>query len=420
MHKRKLGRGVVLVGAGMSRFGHFPQESARDLFVEAFRDMRESVDRGFDPKTIDAIFIGNFSNELFENQGHLAPILANWVGLTGRPAVRVEDACASGGAALRQGIQAIASGMHDIVLVGGVEKMSGHQPEEVNAILSTTADHFYEVQAGFTFASLYATMANAYLHQYSASEEMLMEVAIKNRANGALNNKALMRTTICEDMDQFCSLTIQQGKPKPCWEDEYDFLNDLQSNPYIASPLRLYDCASSADGAAALLLVAEELAPSFSLTPLHIIGSGMSSDGPLYSRPNLVSFSATRDAAQQAIAMAGIQPGDLKMAEVHDCFSIAEVIASEDLGLFEPGFGAFAVMDRITTREGRLPLNPSGGLQARGHAVGATGVAQVVEVWNQMRFEADGRQIQRDIDLAMTHNIGGTGQTCVVHIFERR
>jgi acetyl-CoA C-acetyltransferase len=420
MTKRKLGRGVALVGAGMSRFGHFPQESARDLFVEAFRDMRDSVDRGFDPKAIDAMYIGNFSNELFENQGHLAPILANWIGLTGRPAVRVEDACASGSVALRLGIQAIASGMHDMVLVSGVEKMSGHQPEQVNAILSTTADHFYEVQSGFTFASLYAVMANAYLHQFSASAEMLTEVALKNRDNGALNNKAFNRTSVCEDMDSFCSRTIQQGKPRPCWADEYDFLNDAQSNPYIASPLRLYDCAASADGAAAVLLVAEEVAASYSLTPIYVIGSGMASDGPLYSRPNLVSFSSTREAARQAIDMAAIQPGDLKMAEVHDCFTIAEVIASEDLGLFEPGFGAFAVMDRITTREGRLPLNPSGGLLGRGHAVGATGVAQAVEVWKQMRFEADGRQIQRDIDLAMTHNIGGTGQTCAVHIFERR
>ncbi len=220
-----------MVGAGMSRFGAFPELSARDLFVEAFTDLRHSVDRGFDPKSIDALYLGNFSNERFESQSHLAPICANWIGLAGRPAHRVEAACASGSVALRQGILAIASGIHDIVLVAGVEKMSGQDPLRVNSILSSAADRFYEVQAGFTFASLYATMANAYLHRFSANSQMLLEVAIKNHINGAMNNKASVRTTIREDMERFGDLTVQNGQPRPCWQDEYDFLLDSQANP---------------------------------------------------------------------------------------------------------------------------------------------------------------------------------------------
>lgn len=404
----------------MSRFGVFPDQSARDLFVEAFQSMRQAVDRGLDPRQVEAVYVGNFSSELFENQGQIAPLLTDWIGLTPRPATRVEDACASGGVALRQGILAIASGLYDVVLVSGVEKMTGLSIERATEVLATAADVLYEIPAGFTFPGFYAAMATAYLARYHASLEMLMDVAIKNHDNGALNENAQLQRTIPQAMEKARAGAAAKGLPAPTWKDVYDFLRDPQANPPIAVPLCLYDCSPVSDGAAAVLLVAEELARSFSDMPLYVIGSGQASDGGLYARPDLVSLRSAREAAREAYQMAGVTPKDIKMAEVHDCFTIAEIIASEDLGFFEPGMGGAAAQDGMTARDGRIPVNPSGGLKAKGHPVGASGVGQVVEVWKQMRAEANGRQVSRDVDLALTHNVGGTGQTSAVHIFERR
>ena len=420
MPQRKLGRGVAVVGAGMSRFGAFPEKNSRDLFVEAFLEMRETVDRGLEPQAIEAVYVGNFSSELFEHQGQLAPILTEWIGLTPRPATRVEDACASGGVALRQGIMAIASGLYDLVLVGGVEKMTSQPLEQVTDILATAADELYEIPAGFTFPGFYAAMASAYMAEYGETDRMLMEIAIKSHHNGALNDKAHLRLSIRQVMEKARARAAEKGLPAPEWQDEYEFLRDPRANPPVAAPLRLFDCSPITDGAAVVLLAAEEIAGSFSAAPLHVIGSGQASDGAMHARPDLVSLNAARCAAREAYGMAGVQPRDIKMAEVHDCFTIAEVIAGEDLGFFAPGSGAAAAQDGRTSLTGRLPVNPSGGLKAKGHPVGASGVAQVVEIWKQMRSEAGARQIQRDVDLAVAHNVGGTGQTCTVHVFERR
>lgn len=420
MSVRKLGRGVAVVGAGMSRFGAFPDKASRDLFVEAFQEMRASVDKGLDPGDIEAIYIGNYSSDLFEGQGHTAPLMADWVGLTPRPATRVEDACASSGVALRQGIIAIASGLYDIVLVGGIEKMSDLPTERVTDALATAGDALYEIPAGFTFPGFYAAMATAYLHRYGAAPESLMRVGIKNHDNGALNPRAQFQATIADIMARRQRRAAEKGRPVPDWPDEMAFLHDDQANPVIAWPLRLFDCSPISDGASAVLLVAEELARSFSEDPLYVIGSGQASDVALHDRPDPTSIRAARLAAQQAYEMAGITPADIKLAEVHDCFTIAEIIATEDLGFFEPGQGHVAVEEGLTTRHGLKPVNTSGGLKAKGHPVGASGAAQVVEVWKQMRGQAGQRQVPRDVDLALTHNVGGTGQTCVVHIFERR
>ncbi len=420
MPKRKLGRGVAMVGAGMDRFGSHPDKTGRDLFVDAFIDMRASIDRGLDPQQIEALYIGNFTSELFENQGQSAPILADWVGLTPRPATRVEGACASGAVALREGILAIASGLYDVVLVGGVEKMTGPSIERTTEILATAGDELYEVPAGFTFPGFYAAMASAYLAKYQASDEILMEVAIKNHANGALNDKAQFQASIPQLMERARKQAAERGEQPPRWKDEFDFLRDPRANPMIASPLRLFDCSPVTDGAAAVLLVSEERAREFSEDPIYIIGSGQASDSAVHGRDDLTAIPATRYAASTAFEMAGVGPRDIKMAEVHDCFTIAEIIGSEDLGFFEPGTGGLAVMDGMTARDGRIPINTSGGLKAKGHPVGATGVAQAVEVWKQMRRKAGLRQLERDVDLALAHNLGGTGQTAVVHIFERR
>jgi acetyl-CoA C-acetyltransferase len=420
MTTRKLGRGVALVGAGMSKFGVFPGRSTRDLFVEAFAELRTSVDRGLDPNDIEALYIGNYSSDLFEGQGHTAPIMTDWVGLAPRPATRVEDACASSGVALRQGILAVASGLYDVVLVGGIEKMSDLPTSQVTDTLATAGDVLYEIPAGFTFPGFYAAMATVYMDRYGATPEAFMQVGLKNHANGALNDKAQFGSTIRQVMESKIARAQAKGQPVPAWKDEMDFLHDERANPVIAWPMRLFDCSPISDGAAALLLVSEEIARSFSENPLYVIGSGQASDVALHDRADLTTLRAAKVASQEAYNMAGVAPADIKAAEVHDCFTIAEVIATEDLGFFPAGKGYEAAEEGLTARHGPRPINTSGGLKSKGHPVGASGAGQVVEIWKQAHGLAGERQVPRDVNLGLTHNVGGTGQTCVVHIFERR
>ncbi len=419
MTNRKLGRGVAIVGAGMSKFGTFPGESTRDLFVKAFQEMRASVDKGFDPRDVGAVYIGNYSSDLFENQGHTAPIMADWVGLAPRAATRIEDACASSGVALRQGILAVASGLYDVVLVGGIEKMTDLPTERVTDTLATAGDATYEIPAGFTFPGFYAAIATAYMSRYGATPETFMRVGIKNHENGALNAKAQFGARILDIMESKRARAIEKGYPVPEWDDEMDFLHDPRANPVIAWPMRLFDCSPISDGAAALLLVSEEITPSFTDAPLYVIGTGQASDVALHDRADLTSLRAAQLAAQQAYEMAGVTPADIQVAEVHDCFTIAEVVASEDLGFFPPGEGGRAAEEGQTARTGPRPINTSGGLKSKGHPVGASGAGQTVEIWKQLRGEAGKRQVA-NASLGLAHNVGGTGQTCVVHIFERR
>jgi len=417
---RKLGRGVAVVGAGMSKFGAFPDKTGRDLFVEAYREMAHGIDKGFDPREIDAIYVGNFSSDLFEKQAHNAPIMVDVVGLTPRSATRVEDACASGGVALRQGLMAIASGLADMVLVGGFERMTALPTAEVTDTLAAAADGLYEIPAGFTFPGFYAAIASAYMHKYGLTPEHLMHVAIKNHANGALNPKAQFGVTIAAWMQGRVEPAKKKNKPVPAWQNEFDFLHDDAANPMVAWPLRLFDCSPITDGAACVLLVAEERARDFTEAPLYVIGSGQASGMPLHARADLTSIDAAQIAARQAYDMANVTAADIRLAEVHDCFTIAEIVATEDLGFFAPGRGYGMAEDGVTARDGAKPINTSGGLKSKGHPVGASGVAQVVEVWKQARGEAGERQVKQDVTLALTHNVGGTGQTCAVHIFERR
>jgi acetyl-CoA C-acetyltransferase len=405
----------------MSRFGLFKEKNSRELFVEAYQAMAESVDRGFDPREIDSIYVANFSSDRFEGQGHLAPILADAVGLVPRPATRVEDACASGGAAIRQAVMAIASGLADVVLVGGVERMSPRTTVEVTDILAAAGDVLYEMSpAGFTFPSVFAAMATAYMARYGMTAQNLMQVGLKAHANGALNPKAQFNRSLGEIMRAREKTLAEKGQPAPGWVTELDFLHDPTANPYVAWPLRLFDCTPITDGAACLLLAAAERAREFSDAPLAIIGSGQASDTSLAGHADPTRLQAARLAAQEAYEMAGVRPEDIRLAEVHDCFTIAEVIAMEDLGLYAPGTGFHAVEEGLTCLAGPHPINTSGGLKAKGHPVGASGVAQVVEIWEQLRGEAGPRQVPGSPALALAHNLGGTGATCVVHIFERR
>ncbi len=417
---RQLGRPVSIVGAGMSQFGAFPGKDSRDLFVEAFQDMLDHLDQGMDVQDIECAYVGNYSSDLFEHQGHTAPIIADWLGMTPVPVTRIENACASSSSAMREGIMAIASGLYDIVLVGGMEKMTNLPTEGVTDVLATAADGLYEVPAGLTFPGIFGAIATAHMDRYETNLDHLLKVAIKNHENGALNPKAQFNVTIQSLADRRVARAQQRGLPVPEYKDEMDFLNDPQANPWIAWPLRLYDCAPITDGAACVLLVASELAHNFTDKPVHVIGTGQASGRPLHDADELTSLSAAKIAASRAYEMADVTPDDIQLAEVHDCFTIAEIVAAEDLGFFSPGEGPRAVDEGRTSLTGDKPINTSGGLKAKGHPVGASGIAQVGEIFHQLRGEAGPRQVANpNLELGLTHNVGGTGGTCVVSILQR-
>jgi len=420
MTRSKWARGVALVGSGMSKFGSFLEKTSRDLFVEAYLDMQNSLMKDFSPEGIEAFYLGNFSSDLFEKQAHLAPILASWIGISPIASLRIEDACASGGVALRQAALAIASGQYDVVLVGGVEKMTNLSIAQVTEALATAADTQFEIPAGFTFPGFYAAMATAYMAKYKAPREAFYHVAIKNHNNGALNAKAQFNKTIFDILTSKKARAEQKGRPIPTWETEIEFLSDPKANPPIAWPMTLFDCSPVSDGGAVALLVAEEFAKDFTDNPLYLIGSGQASDGALPDRDSLSHIPAAQIAGQEAYEMAGISPKDVDFAEVHDCFTIAEIMGIEDLGFFPRGEGWKAAMSGKTSRNGEIPINTSGGLKAKGHPVGASGLGQVNEIWKQLHGKAGQRQLTGQPSIGLAHNVGGSGQTCVVNIFERR
>ncbi|BBO79080.1 3-ketoacyl-CoA thiolase [Desulfosarcina widdelii] len=418
--KRKLARGVAIAGAGMSKFGMFPDKNSKDLFAEAFGEMLTSVDKGLDPKDIDALYVGNFTNDFFVHQAHWGPIISDLIGLTPKPATRTEGACASSALAFREGVFAIASGFYDIVLVGGVEQMSKRTTEEVAEGLAL-ATVPYEGEAGFTFPGVFGALATAYFAKYGAGREDLMNITVKSHNNAPLNPKAQFPLTIRDIMDARRKKLEQRGLPVPDWSDEKSFLSDPTVNPPVAWPLHLYDCCPISDGASCILLVAEELVRNFTDEPIFVAGIGQGSGRGLHASESLTSFEATRYAAQEAYGMAGIDADAIQFAEVHDCFSMAELIHVEDLGFFPQGQGYRAIAEGATALNGPIPINTSGGLKCKGHPVGATGTSQLFEIWTQLRGKAGKRQVPKDnLRIGAAHNLGGTGGTCTFTILERR
>ena len=418
--RRKLGRGVAIVGAGMSKFGMFKDRDSKDLFAEAFNDMIASVDKGVDTNDIDALYLGNFSNDFFMHQSHWGPIISDLIGLTPKPATRTEGACASSAIAFREGIFAIASGFYDIVLVGGVEEMSKRTTEEVAEGLAL-ATVPYEGKAGFTFPGVFGAIATAYFSKYGATREHLMNVTIKSHNNAPLNPKGQFKLSIRDLMNAKVESAKKKGKPIPEWEDEKEFLGDPAANPAVAWPMHLYDCCPISDGASCMLLVGEEIAKNFTDDPIHVVGMGQGSGRGLHACDDLTFFEATRYAAEEAYGMSGLKPEDVQFAEVHDCFSIAEILHMEDLGFFKPGEGYKAVEEGLTRLDGEKPINTSGGLKCKGHPVGATGISQLYEIYTQLRGKAGKRQIPiKDLRIGGAHNLGGTGGTCTFTILERR
>ena len=417
---RKLGRGVAVVGAGMSKFGMYKDKDSKDLFAEAFNGMIASVDKGIDPNEIDALYLGNFSNDFFMHQSHWGPIISDLIGLTPKPATRTEGACASSALAFREGVFAIASGFYDMVLVGGVEEMSKRTTEEVAEGLAL-ATVPYEGRVGFTFPGVFGAVATAYFAKYGANREHLMNVTIKSHNNAPLNPKAQFPLTIRDIMNAKIKSAEKKQQAVPQWEDEKQFLRDPKANPAVAWPMHLFDCCPISDGASCMLLVGEDLAKNFTDDPIYVAGIGQGSGRGFHASPDLTYFEATRYAAQEAYGMSGLGPEDVQFSEVHDCFSIAELVHIEDLGFFKPGEGYKAVADGATRLDGPKPINTSGGLKCKGHPVGATGISQLYEVWTQLKGKAGKRQVPiKDLRIGGAHNLGGTGGTCTFTILERR
>jgi acetyl-CoA C-acetyltransferase len=418
--KRKLSRGVAIVGGGLTKLGLFKDRDCKDFFAEAFIEMSESVSKGLDPKDIDAIYVGNYSNDFFVNQSHWGPIISDLLGHVPKPVTRTEAACASSAVAFREGVLAIASGLYDLVLVGGFEQMSRRTTEEVAEGLAMASSP-YEVATGFTFPGVFGTMATAYFAKYGTDRESLFNVTIKSHNNAPLNPKAQFPMTVRDFMNARIERCRKKGEPIPEWKDEKDFLRDPVANPPVAWPMHLFDCCPISDGASCLLLVAEDIARNFTDDPIHLAGMGQGSGYSLHAKRDLTTYEATRAAANEAYEMSGLTPKDIQFSEVHDCFSIAEIVHMEDLGFFKPGEGYKAVAEGLTRLDGQIPINTSGGLKTKGHPVGATGVAQLYEVWVQLRGKAGKRQVPNpNLRVGAAHNLGGTGGTCTFTILERR
>ena len=383
---------ATIVSAGMSRFGRLDCKYAREVFTEA---SEEAFGRcpNLDPRRdIEALFIG-MMGESYEHQGHMGPTILDWMGLLPIPAARIEGACASSGIALRHGIYALLSGMHDVVMVGGVEKMTHLNTPETTEFLAMGADFPFEQWNGITFPGLYAIMATAHMYKYGTSEEQMAIIALKNHHNGALNPKAHLRREVT--------------------------LEEVMSSRMVAWPLKLFDCSPISDGASCLILTRPSLARKFTDEPVHIIGSGQASDTiGIYERESFTTIAAAKVAGREAYKMAGVRPQDIDVVEVHDCFTIAEILAYEDLGFCRVGEGGDLIEEGSTTLEGKIPVNTSGGLKAKGHPVGATGTAQAYEIYLQLTDKADRRQV-KGAEIGLTHNVGGSGSTAVVHIYRK-
>jgi acetyl-CoA C-acetyltransferase len=386
-------REVAIIGVGDTKFGELWDMSLRDLGIQA--GLSAVYDANLSGDEIDALYLGNMSAGKFTEQEHIGALIADYSGLARDhiPATRVEAAGASGGLAFRQGVMAVASGMQDIVVVGGAEKMT-----DVGDVLSTeiqamAADQQWETSFGATFPALHAMIARRHMHEYGTTREQIASVAVKNHKHGALNPKAQFQKEIKLD-------TVLKSAP-------------------VADPLGVFDCAPVSDGGAAVVLCPMDKAKKYTDTPIKVLATSQASDTlSLATRESPTRFDATIVAARRAFEMAGLGPKDVQLAEVHDSYTISEILAIEDLGFFPKGKGGEATADGQTTLGAKLAVNTSGGLKARGDPIGATGVAQVVELVHQLRGEAGKRQVA-GAEVGLAQNVGGTGATVVVQILGR-
>jgi acetyl-CoA C-acetyltransferase len=382
-------RDAYVVGVGQSPFGSFPDATYRSLFETAFEHALDSTSGAFDPDRIDEAFLGTLGVG-GRQIGLSAPAVTEHVGLHTIPTTRVENACAAGGYAFRSAVTAVQSGRADVVLAGGYEVMTDTSADQTRWWLGVSGDTEYERLSGTTFAGVYAQMANAYFHEYDADPDALARVAVKNHANGAENPNAHLGFA--------CSMA------------------DATNAPLVAEPLNRYHCCPISDGASAVLVVSEDVAEEFA--PVRVAGVGAASGRVgLFERDTLTSIPASAAAAERAYERAGIGPDDVDVAEVHDCFAIAELLAYEDLGFCERGEAGMFLEDGQTDPDGELPVNTSGGLKSKGHPIGATGTGQLVELFEQLQGTAHVQVDSPEIGLA--HNVGGSGGGATVTVLER-
>jgi len=380
-----------VTGVGLTPFGEHSERTGRDLFAEA--GLAALDDSGVDPDDVEALFYGNFMGELAEHQGHQAPLMAEAVGLD-VPATRFEAACASSGAAVREAVRHLRSGEADVILVGGAERMTNIGTAGATDALSIAADDLYEIRAGMTFPGAYALMARAYFREYGGTHEDLAHVAVKNHDHALPNEYAQLRSEIS--------------------------VEDALDAPMVAEPLGLYDACPITDGASAAVLTSAEYAARHDLdAPVAVTGTGQGGDRmALHDRDHLARSPAASKAAEEAYADADVGPDDVDVAEVHDCFTIAEVLAVESLGLYEKGEGITAAREGETHATGEMPVNLSGGLKAKGHPVGATGVAQIASIAKALNGDSSWSDNIGDARVGVAHNAGGTVASATVHVLE--
>ncbi len=383
-------RDVAVVGVGMNKWGELWERSISDLIAESA--LLALDDAGLDK--VDAMYIGCMSSGLFTDQEHLGSIGPDYTGICPTPGIRVESACASGGAAFRSGFLHVASGLSDIVMVLGVEKMTDVDGAKATFALATAADQEYEVYNGVTFPGLYAMMANHHMNKYCTTRDQMAQVAVKNHKNGMLNPLAQFQMEVT--------------------------LDQVKKAVMVSDPLTILDCSPITDGSAAVILCPADMAKK--ITKKRVVkvkGSGHASDTiQLAQREDLSYIKSTAIAAKMAYDMAGRKASDINFAEVHDCFTIAEIMVIEALGFAEIGKGGPATMDGLTAIDGKIPVNASGGLKSKGHPVGATGVAQIVELTKQIRGDADKGRAVKNANIGLAQNMGGSGASSVVHILE--
>ena len=380
---------VCILGAGSTKYGKL-NESIIEIALTASVDAIESA--GISPRDIQAGYISNVFG-VADKQVHMAPVIMSNLGISHVPGLTIESACGSGSVMFREAFANIRAGFYDCVLALGVEKVTHTGTNQSTTLFSYCSDFFYEGGNGASFPGLFASIARAYMTKYKADEEDLAHVAVKNHENGLLNPKAHVRKKI----------TVEE----------------VLNSPVVASPLKLLDCCPFSDGASAVILCNENFAKKSGKPYIQVIGSGRGgSPAAVQGRNDMSTIPGTVIAANQAYKMAGITAQDVNFAEVHDCFTIAEVIDVEDLGFFQKGKAAGEIRDGATSRKGKIPINPSGGLKSKGHPIGATGIGQIVEVFEQFSGQAGERTI-KDAEIALTHNFGATGASAAVHIFKK-
>ncbi|MDR2452152.1 MAG: thiolase domain-containing protein [Candidatus Accumulibacter sp.] len=384
-------RKISILGIGETKMGRLAERSLRDLIQEAGN--KAIVDAGIEKKEIDALYVGNFNSSYLCGQGHMGSLASEALELGNIPTVRTEGACASGSLAFRMAVMGIQSGTYDIALVGGVEKMTHRNTATVTTAIASAMDYELEAMQGFTFPASFAMIAHRYFHEYRDVKREMGMCAYNAHQNALLNPDAQMHKDVT--------------------------LEKILAADLIASPLSLFDCSLVTDGAAFVVLAAADAARGLRAKhrTIELAGSGHAGDTlALASKPVITSFAATKAAAAQAYFQANLKPQDIDFAEVHDCFTITQIINTEDLGFFEKGKGGDAVAEGITALKGKKPINPSGGLKAKGHPIGATGLSQIYEVVTQLRGDAAKRQLAK-ADIGLAHNLGGTAGTCVINIF---